>query len=352
MRKFIILIVLSLVYSCIKDVNPVITGIGETYLTGEGAFIMNEGNFRSGNGSISFYSYDSLKIFNHVFMEINNRPLGDVPYSMGIDGSRIYILVNNSNKIEVTGSNDMKSVATISKIVSPRYISFIRGTKAYVSSLYSDSVTIVDLSSNTVSGFINLKKSSEAIVSLSSTAYAASWAGGNKVMVINAITDAVKDSIEVGPEPESMVIDKYETLWVLCNGGWKRENFAQLIAINTRTNTIEKRFTFPSVTDSPTCLQINGSGETLYYLQNGVRRMDIDATDLPAEVFIAEQNNVFYRMGVNPSNGEIFVTDAGDFVHRGKVIRYGREGTFIAEMTADIIPGNLYFRINHDPDTQ
>ena len=202
-----------------------------------------------------------------------------------------------------------------------------------------------------MSGFINLKKSSEAIVSLSSTAYAASWVGGNKIMVINTINDSVKDSIEVGVEPESMVIDKNETLWVLCNGGWKRENFAQLIAINTKTNTIEKRFIFPSVTDSPTCLQINGTGETLYFLQNGVRRMEIDASDLPSEVFISEQNNVFYRMGVNPSNGEVFVTDAGDYVDRGKVLRYSREGVFISEMIADIIPGNLCFKINPDPNT-
>ena len=352
MHKILILIIVPLFYSCIREVDPVITDISESYLSGSGVFIINEGNFRSGNGSLSFFSYDSLKIFNHVFMDKNSRPLGDVPYSMGIDGSRLYIIINNSGKIEVAGMNDMRSVATISRIVSPRYISFIRGSKAYVTSLYSDSVTILDLTSNSVSGFINLKKSSEAVVALSSTAYAASWVGGNKIMVINTVKDAVIDSIEVGAEPESMVIDKNETLWVLCNGGWKRENFAQLIAINTKTNTVEKRFVFPSVTDSPTCLQINGSGETLYYLQNGVRRMEIDASDLPSEVFISEQNSVFYRMGVNPSNGEVFVTDAGDYVNRGKVLRYGREGAFIAEMTADIIPGNLCFKINPDPNTQ
>ncbi len=117
-------------------------------------------------------------------------------------------------------------------------------------------------------------------------------------------------------EPETMVIDKNETLWVLCNGGWKRENFAELISINTRTNSIEKRFTFPSVTDSPTCLQINESGATLFFLLNGVRRMEIDSPALPSAVFIPEQNHIFYRMGVNPSNGEIFVTDAGDYVAR------------------------------------
>lgn len=352
MRKALILIILPHLLSCVREFNPVIIGTDETYLAGEGVFILNEGNFRSGNGSLSFYSYDSLKMFDNVFQDKNNRPLGDVPYSMGMDGGKAYILVNNSDKIEVAGSNDMKSITTIKKIVSPRYISFIGGTKAYVTSLYSDSVTILDLMANSVSGFIDLKKSSEAIVTLSTRAYAASWAGGNKVMVINTMTDEVIDSIEVGIEPESMVIDKNGTLWVLSNGGWKRENFAELIAINTKTNSIDKRFTFPAVTDSPTCLQINDSGATLFYLFNGVRRMEIDASALPTEVFISEQNHVFYRMGVNPSNGEIFITDAGDYVQKGKVIRYSNEGVFISEMTADIIPGNLCFKINPDPNTE
>ncbi|TFG44457.1 MAG: hypothetical protein E4H43_00295 [Bacteroidia bacterium] len=321
MHKILILIMIPLLYSCIREINPVIIDIEETYLAGEGVFILNEGNFRSGNGSLSFFSYDSLKIFNHVFQDINNRPLGDVPYSMGIDAGMAYILFNNSDKIEVAERNDLKSVTTMKKIVSPRYISFTGGTKAYVTSLYSDSVTILDLLSNSVSGFINLKKSSEAIVALSTKAYVANWAGGNKIMVINTVTDQVTDSIEVGIEPESMVIDKSEMLWVLCNGGWKRENFAELIAINTGTNKIEKRFTFPSVTDSPTCLQINDTGETLYYLHNGVRRMDTGASNLPSGVFISEQNHVFYKLGVNPSNNQIFVTDALDYVQKGRVIR-------------------------------
>ena len=50
------------------------------------------------------------------------------------------------------------------------------------------------------------------------------------------LTDEVIDSIEVGIEPESMVIDKNNMLWVLCNGGWMRENFAELDGINTATN--------------------------------------------------------------------------------------------------------------------
>jgi YVTN family beta-propeller protein len=348
MRKTLILIILSLSCSCIKEVNPIIIDSSESYLSGEGVFILNEGNFRSGNGSLSFFSYDSLKIYNHVFLDINKRPLGDIPYSMGFYGSNAYIVVNNSEKIEVASRNYLKSVATINKIISPRYISFINDMKAYVTSLYSDSLAIIDLKNNSVSGYINLRKTSESISILYSTAYVANWTEGNKIMVINTVTDQVTDSIEVGIEPESMVIDKNETLWVLCNGGWKRENYAELIGISTRTNKIEKRFTFPSVTDSPTCLQINGKGETLYYLLNGVRKMAIEAQSLPSEAFTPELDHVFYKLGVNPGNGEIFVTDAVDYVKKGKILRYSKEGALISEMEADIIPGSICFKVKSD----
>jgi len=348
MRKTLILIVLSLSCSCVKEVNPVIIDLSKSYLSGDGVFILNEGNFRSGNGSLSFFSYDSIKIYNHVFFDINQRPLGDIPYSMGFHGSNAYIVVNNSGKIEVADRNYLKSVASINKIISPRYISFINDMKAYVTSLYSDSLAIINLTTNSVSGYINLKKTSESIATLYSTAYVANWTGGNKIMIINTATDQIIDSIEVGMEPESMVIDKNETLWVLCNGGWKRENNAELIGISTRTNKVEKRFIFPSVTDSPTCLQINGQGEILYYLLNGVRKMAIEAQSLPSEAFIPELDYVFYKLGVNPGNNEIFATDVVDYVKKGKILRYGKGGALISEMEADIIPGTICFKVKSD----
>lgn len=352
MRKPLIIIILSLLCSCIRETNPIIIGNVDNYLSGEGVFILNEGNFRSGNGSLSFFSYDSLKLFDHIFLDINKRPLGDIPYSASLYGNRVYIVVNNSDKIEVADRNTLISVATFTKIKSPRYISFINDTKAYVTSLYSDSVEIIDLSSNSVSGYINLKHTSESIVTINSTSYVANWYGGNKIMLINTANNHVVDSIEVGNEPESMVIDKNEILWVLCNGGWKRENYAELIGINTLTNKIEKRFTFPSISDSPTCLQINGQKETLYYLLNGVRCMDINAASLPADVFIREVDHVFYKLGVNSYNNEIFATDAADYVQKGKILRYSKTGVLISEMAGDIIPGNMCFKLNPEHETE
>ena len=94
--KFITL--LLIVSSCTKE-PPVQT---THYSLGGGVFVVNEGNYLAGNGSISFYSYDSTKIYNDLFYKANGRPLGDVPNAMAVKGDKAYIIVNNSGKIEIS----------------------------------------------------------------------------------------------------------------------------------------------------------------------------------------------------------------------------------------------------------
>jgi YVTN family beta-propeller protein len=339
----IIIFVTLILVSCTKE--PVIQPNNITI--GGGVFVLNEGNFNAGNGSLSFFSYDSLKIFNDLFYEVNGRPLGDVPNSMIINADNAYIVVNNSGKIEVVDRLTLAWKATITGLISPRNIAIVNDNKAYVSSLYSDSVAIIDLTSKSVSGYINMRRSSESIVVSGAMAYIANWIGGDEVMVINTLIDKVVDSVKVGIEPESMVIDRYRRIWVLCNGGWARENFAELDMINTFDNSVEQNFVFPSKENSPSCLQIDVFGQTLYYLENGVRQMDINSYNLPATTLISESGANFYKMAVNPANGDIFVTDVIDYLQKGFLLHYKNDGSFITKYATGIIPGSLCFNLRY-----
>jgi len=343
-------IILLLVASCTE--SDYITDDVASVVSGSGVFIVNEGNFRAGNGSLSWFSYDSVKISNDIFRKITKRPLGDVPNEMVVGGNRGYIVVNNSGKIEVVNANTLKSVTTISDLNSPRNIALISSDKAYITSMYSDSVTILNLKKNIVSGFINIRRTSEAIVLAGTKAFVANWFGGSEVMVINTLNDRVIDSISVGNEPESMELDRNNMLWVLCNGGWMREYFAELDCINTNTFRVQKRLIFPSKQDSPSCLKISPSRDTLYYLEKGVRKLSIDDNLLPAITFISEGDHIFYKMGINPLNGEVIVTDAVDYQQNGFILRYKRKGIFISTIQAGIIPGSICFKVKPDLQTE
>ena len=343
MRNLVKIIILPLILtSCLKVPNS--QNLNFTF-TG-GVFIVNEGNYRGGNGSLSFYSYDSSKIFNDLFYSINGRPLGDVPNSMAIRGDNAYIVVNNSGKIEVINQVTLVSVATITGLISPRNISFINDNKAYVSSLYSDSVAIINLPNNSISSYINLRRSSEMIAIIGNKAFISYWTEGKEIMVVNTDNDKVVDSIEVGIEPESMTYDRYGMLWVLCNGGWARQNYAELVEINTNTNYVEKTLVFPTKDASPSCLKIDGNGQTLYYIDNGVRKMDIGASEIPSATFITpESGQYFYKIGINPLNNDIFVTDAVDFAQQGYLLLYSSDGKLVSTQKAGIIPGSMYFKL-------
>lgn len=334
------LLLLLLLSSCSKTPDHP----DRNFFFGGGVFIVDEGNFRGGNGSLSFYSYDSSRIYNDLFYSVNGRLLGDVPNSMEIFGDKAYIVVNNSGNIEVVKTSNLLSVKTISGLISPRNIGFVSTNKAYVTSMYSDSLIIINLTDNTVSGYINLRRSSESIAIAGDKTFVANWVGGHEIMVIDNTTDEVVDSVEVGIEPESMVYDGNNMIWVLCNGGWARENFAELDGINVNTNKIEKHLLFSTKEESPSCLKIDGTGETLYYLEGGVRRMSISAATLPSEPFIAESGHYFYKFGINPFNNDIFVTDAVDYQQNGYLLYYNGAGALISEMTAGIIPGSVCFK--------
>ncbi|MGC1390684.1 MAG: YncE family protein [Bacteroidales bacterium] len=332
---------LPAIISCtkMKDLPP------SDYIMEGGVFIVNEGNYRGGNGSLSFYSYDSSKIYNDLFSNINGRPLGDVPNAMAIKGDKAYIVVNNSGKIEVLDQATLKSAATIGGLISPRNISFISDYKAYVSSLYSDSVTIINLQTNSISGYINIRRSSESIAVAGNKAFISNWSGGKEIMVISTFNDKVIDSIEVGPEPESMAIDKNAKLWVLCDGGWTKQNFAELDVINLESDIVEKKFVFPTLQDSPSCLKIESTGQIIYYLDNGVKQMDISSDKLPETTLIAESGASFYKIAINPVNNDIFITDAVDFVQQGWLLLYKNDGSFVMKQRAGIIPGSMCFKL-------
>jgi YVTN family beta-propeller protein len=331
---------LTLIVSCKKNEEKPVGN----FLSGDGVFIINEGNFMGGNGSLSFYSYDSSQVYNDLFSEVNGRPLGDVPNSMEIYGDKAYIVVNNSGKIEIIKNNTMESVSTISGMISPRNIGFVNSSKAYVTSMYSDSLIVINLNENSIDGYIDIRRSSESIVIAGDKTFVANWVGGNEVMVIDNASDEVIDSITVGIEPESMVLDKNDMLWVLCNGGWMRENFAELDGINTSTNTIEKTIVFSTKQASPSCLRVNGTGEMLYYLENGVRKLSITSSELPSEPIISESGHYFYKLGIDPVSNDIFVTDAVDYQQNGYLIHYNPDGALISSYLADIIPGWMCFK--------
>tara|TARA_B110000438_G_scaffold65257_1_gene65838 strand:+ start:2749 stop:3813 length:1065 start_codon:yes stop_codon:yes gene_type:complete len=316
-----------------------------------GYFITNEGNFGTGNGSISFISNEG-DVENDVFSQINSFILGDVVQSMNIINDKGYIIVNNSSKIEVTSIDSMNSITTIQGLISPRYIVKVSDEKAYVSDWGINGVHVIDLNSNTIITTITTGTGPEEIAISNGQAYVCNvggWGLDNTISVIDIESDLVSSTIEVGDKPNSCVVDVNGDVWILTGGyteydaNWNiiSETAGVLAKINSYTNTIDVSYNF-EVGNHPEDLVINSNGDKLYFSDGSwsksVFEFNITASSLPTEAII---NRSFYDLAYN--NGYIFGSDAVDYVQNGWSYQYNESGILIDSMQVGIIPGGYCF---------
>ncbi|MCD6565020.1 MAG: YncE family protein [Bacteroidales bacterium] len=307
-----------------------------------GVFIINEGNFGSGNGSVSYLDLAESKMYNHIFQEINDRSLGDIPQSMYITESLGFIVINNSAKIEVINMDDFRSVNTISGFSSPRHFLPVSDSIAYVSDMFSGSISVVNLDNFTITKTIETGISTEQMMKIDDEIFVANWMDGNKILIINPIIGEIIDSIEVIIEPNSMVLDKNHKLWVLCSGGYLNEEMPGILRIDPSSRKKEETFRFSVLESSPSHLCINGLGDTLYFLNNGIIQMPVSDTKIPSEPLV-QTEKLFYSIGIDPENGIIYAADAVDYQQKGKVFRYLPDATLKDSFDVDIIPGSFVF---------
>lgn len=321
--------------SCEPQENP------SAFPQGEGFFILNEGNYLAGNGSISFYSKETGEIYNDLFGTENGRGLGDIPLFMAAEGNTGYIVVNNSGTVEAVDLRTMESLWTVTGLSSPRQIVLYDG-KGYLSSLHDQEITLLDLDGKSVDGSLDIGVTSEAMVVAGGRLFSAHWSGGNTITVTDLASEQVVKTITVGLEPESMVLDRNARLWVLCTGGWQGEEIPRIFRINTSTLEVEAEFSFRTVDDNPSSLVANAAGDTLYYLDEGVRRMPVTASALPAEPYIPSGNRLFYKLMVC-KGGQVAVTDAIDYQQKGDLLIYNKTGELLDSEQAGICPGFMLY---------
>ena len=313
-----------------------------------GLFILCEGNFQYGNATLSFYDPENNFVQNEVFFRANGMKLGDVAQSMTIYGNKGWIVVNNSHVIFAIDLDTFRELGRIENLTSPRYIHFISENKAYVSQIWDNRIIIINPSTYSVTGFIEVpgmkleSASTEQMVQNGKYVFCTCWSYQNRVIKIDTETDQVVDELTIGIQPNSIVIDNRDRLWVLTDGGYENSPYGSeapaLYCIDPDSFSVLNIFTFDK-RDSPSELQLNGSGDTLYWINDDIWRMNIDATRLPLSPFIPFNDTKYYGLTVNPVNEEVYVADAIDFSQQGMIYRYSPYGEIIDQFYVGVTPG-------------
>jgi len=346
-----VLIIVVLIASCERQ--PVDLG-DAGFKFGRGVFVVNEGQFLAANASVTFFDPETDSVYNHIFYQANQVPLGDVAHSMSIWQDDAYIVVNNSGKIYRVSRYDMEFKGKLTGLLSPRYIIHTgsgQNSKAYVSDLYSGWLIISDPVQGIVLDSIDLRGSaerfsSEQMILHNGNLYIACWSYGRQIMVIDTETDRLVDSIEVGKQPNSMVVDKYGYLWVLSDGGYPFSPFGQekasLARVNLESHAVETMKIWDDIRVSPADLCINHRGDSLYFIGEGVYKVSLDMKGFDKPL-IPENGRQIYSLGVDPEDGTVYIGDAVDYQQDGWVCRFSSGGTAIDSFRVGINPGYFCF---------
>lgn len=328
-------------FSCKKDNDTEIVE-DVSIISGTGVFILNEGNFQWGNASLSFYKYSNESVTSDVFFDANNRPLGDVAQSLCIYDNKLYITVNNSGKIEVVNPVDCKSIATITGLTSPRYFLGINSSKAYVSDMAAGNISVINLNNYLKTTSINCNGSTEEMIFYNDKVYVSNTTK-EYIYIIDVSVDKITDSIKTVYAPNSMVIDKNNCLWVISMGNYSPEICGSLQKINLSNNNNELTLNFDIPFNIWNKIKINKSLDTLYFLNNDIFSMSINDNILPTQAFIEHGNKNFYGLGIDKQTGNIYVSDAIDYVQKGTVLVYSSKGNLLKNFKAGIIPSSFLF---------
>jgi len=349
-RLNIALIVLTLLVfaGCMKDDEWIKSHQNSTLLP-KGVFIINEGNFMYGNASLSFYDPAKREIQNDIFYNTNGLPLGDVAQSMEIHNNLGYIVINNSGKIYVIDTSDGKYVGKIIGLSSPRYIHFANNEKAYITDLYAGQITIVNPTTYQITGAISTPNhaSTEQMVQWNDFLFVSCWSYDNSILVIDTRTDAVVNEIKTGKQPGGLVLDKYNKIWTLCDGGWAKsgttDRIPMLQRIDAATQTIEKSFSL-TADAKPSRLAINGTGDSLLFINDGIWKIDVNQATIGDLPFLSSANHLYYSLAIDPQSSEIYLSDAIDYMQRGVIYRCSPLGARIDSFKTGIIPGAFCFK--------
>lgn len=351
-KLFLLLFTFAIVvFSCKKDeeVKPYVPPINPV----KGMFVLNEGTFMYANSSLSYYDMEAGTMENNVFYRVNEIPLGDVAQSLTKIDNDLYIVVNNSNYIYKVDAKSIEYKAKIEGFSSPRYMLPVGNGKAYVSDLESPGVYVLNL--NTMeNSFIETGSATEVMVKIGNEVFVSNWsnyyvagASNKTVQVIDCVNDTLVADIEVAQEPNAMVVDKNNHIWVLCSGGYISPQDPALLCIDPVSRTVIKRFDFEAGADSPDGMSIDGDGENLYFLNGGynslsVYKMNVDDVQLPDTAFIASEGRWFYNVKIHPQNGDIYVTEAKP-TSNGNLLRYTSDGTLVGTYEVGMFPSYMLF---------
>ncbi len=355
MLKVLSLSVMLAFVACESDDDPldVLEDKGDFV---NGVFVLNQGLMGAANASVSFISEDT--VMGDLFTERNDvEVLGDVLQDMVSIDTLSFLVLNSSNSLMVVNNKNFEFVGEITEGISnPRYAEIYNGL-IYVSQWGNNGeVVVVDPEQMKVVDTIGLGVGPEGMAVIGDELWVANCGGyatDNTISVIDLNNNEVIEEITVKDNPQDLVIDGNDDVWVLATGytqydeNWNEigSTASGIQKINASTYEVEETFlTDETVYGKATKIAMDVDGQSFYFGGGfgfpGVWKMAVDASELPGETFADVSAN---GLSVNPANGDLYIGIAPSFEVTGSVEVYSSNGNKVTEYEDNIGIGPCNF---------
>ena len=340
-----------------------------------GMYLLNEANMGSNKSSIDYVDFRNAYYVRNIYAERNPevvKELGDVGNDIQIYGNKLYAVINCSHKVEVMDVRTCKRIGQVD-IPNCRYIRFAKG-KAYVSA-YVGPVAIdpnaqlgavyeVDTASLAVTRKVTVGYQPDELEVLGEYLYVAN-SGGYRAPDYDSTVSVVEiygmkqiQKIPVGINLHRIRKDRYGKLWVTSRGDYN--TIPSRLYVLDRKDKNSKEMVVKDTLDIP-CSEMYIQGDSLYFYsvewnkqteRNTVTYgiIHVRTGQLVTDHFITdgtEQDIVIpYGICVHPTTGDIYVTDAKNYVSSGVLHCYDRHGKKKWSVRTGDIPAHMAF---YDP---
>lgn len=311
-----------------------------------GLYILNQGGFGDNNSTLTFYNYATKQLTPDFFSTANaGAKLGDVGNDVGIYGSKMYIIVNNSNIIYIVNAKTGKLIKSDS-LYQCRSVVFYKNN-AFITS-YDNVVAVMDTNTLTINKSIPVGRNPEQMTIANNKLYVANSGGasGNfdkTVSVIDLNSLTVTNTINVITNPTNMVSDNYGNIYVLSLGDYstKPTGVGGLTIIDSKTDVVKSK---PPVSVGYN-IPIARGGDSVYYVTAGnkVAVYNAKTQTLVTPSFISDGTSITtpFAITTDPVSGEVFITDALDYASNGILYAFDKTGKKEYQITTGIIPGRV-----------
>lgn len=334
-----------------------------------GMYLLNEGNMGSNKADIDYLDYRTGVYARGIYAEKNPdvvKELGDVGNDIQIYDGRLFAVINCSHKIEVMDAYTTKRIMQID-IPNCRYIRF-KGKYAYVTSYVGPvamdpnarkgAVFKVDLNTYQIVGEATVGYQPDELAIVGEYAYVANSGGyrapnyDSTVSVVELGTMRQIYKIDVAINLSRIKADSYGNLWVSSRG-----NYDDVPSNLYRLEQNGGRYRVAEAMNIPASNMVL-SGDSLYVYsveysnqtsKNTVTYAIINVKEkrLVSRSFITDGTErdivIPYGLAIHPKNGDIFITDAKNYVSSGVLHCYSKEGVHKWSVRTGDIPAHLAF---------